>query len=92
LFRKGKWVSNMEKLVGGRHQPVCMLAHDLLNKLSVIIGVCDILTEHAESNPECAKRLAVINDTAKSMAKELASHECQLYDMVRTGREQQPVI
>ena len=56
------------------HQPVCIVAHNLVNKLSAIIGHCDLLSENAEEGTESAKRLVMIHDLAKSAAKELTDH------------------
>jgi hypothetical protein len=75
--------SNLEK-----HEPACLLAHDLVNKLSAIIGYCDLLIEKAEENTECAKRLSLIRKFAQSAAKELADHQCQLSSVIRSAKAQ----
>jgi hypothetical protein len=46
------------------HQPACMPAHDLLNKLSVIVGCCDLLNEMKEQGNEYKRRLGKILDAA----------------------------
>jgi hypothetical protein len=56
------------------HQPVCIVAHNLVNKLSAIIGQCDLLSEKVEEGTESAKRLVMIHDLAKSAARELTDH------------------
>jgi bifunctional DNase/RNase len=56
------------------HQPVCIVAHNLVNKLSAIIGQCDLLSENVEEGTASAKRLVMIHDLAKSAAKELTDH------------------
>ncbi|HEV2469844.1 MAG TPA: hypothetical protein VGS78_11660 [Candidatus Sulfotelmatobacter sp.] len=65
-----------------KHQPKCWLSHHFINKLSVIIGSCQLLQEQAEESDrldaEGIHRLAVIMDIAKEMSKELREHECQL--------------
>lgn len=61
-----------------RHQPVCMVAHDLVNKLSAIVGHCDLLIEITERDPEYARRLTLIRDIAKAAAEELAEHQRKL--------------
>lgn len=63
---------------GEKYKPRCLFAHDLVNKLSAIIGYCDLLIDKAEEDTECAKRLRLIHKLAKSAAKELAEHECEL--------------
>jgi len=65
-----------------KHQPKCWLSHHFINKLSVIIGSCQLLQERVEESDhldsECIHRLAVIMQVAKEMSKELKEHECQL--------------
>src|ERR1035441_3054375 len=47
---------------GEKHQPACVLAHDVVNKLSAIVGFCDLLVENAEQrDTECVKRLMSIH-------------------------------
>lgn len=68
------------------HQPACLLAHDLLNKLSAIIGFCDLLIEKAEErgqDQECVKWLATVNDLSKSAIKTLVEHQCELAVVIR---------
>jgi hypothetical protein len=67
------------------YQPVCRLAHDMLNKLSVIVGLCDLVSAEAEPGTECAARLAAIHDTAKSLAQEVVKRECQLSTLIRSS-------
>ena len=55
----------------------CALAHDVTNKLSVIIGQCDLLSSHPDLQPECAKRLAIIRETAQAMATRMNGDECR---------------
>ena len=58
-----------------RHQPACMAAHNMLNKLCVIIGHCDLLNEMTEQGTEGARRLAIIREIADSAVKELVEHQ-----------------
>jgi hypothetical protein len=60
---------------GRRHQPAYMFAHSLVNKLSAIVGNCDLLYENTESGTEYARRLAVIRDLAESAVKEIMEHQ-----------------
>lgn len=71
---------------GEKHQPACLLAHNLVNKLSAIIGYCDLLMEKAEDETECAKQLRLIHNLAKSAAKELAEHQCKLSSVIRSSK------
>jgi hypothetical protein len=66
-------------------QPLCCLAHDLINKMSVIVGFCDLLNEKAQDD-ESAKRLALIHDIAESAAKELVRHQCQLQEALTIAK------
>jgi hypothetical protein len=52
-------------------QPSYLLAHDLVNKLSVIVGYCDLMKEIAAADPIFERRLRIVSDLAKGMAKEL---------------------
>lgn len=60
------------------HQPACLVAHNLVNKLSAIIGHCDLLSQNAAEGTECAQRLNMIHDLAKSAAKELTDFQKQI--------------
>jgi hypothetical protein len=65
-----------------KYQPKCWLSHHFINKLSVIIGSCQLLQEQVDESDhldrECIHRLNVIMEIAKEMSKELKEHECQL--------------
>ncbi len=58
------------------------LAHGLNNKLSVIVGTCDLLIEKMPEGSPLLRQMSVIRDAAKSMAVEIA----QLRDSPRTTR------
>ena len=60
------------------YQLACFFAHHLINKLSTIVGSCDLASPQMEPSNEPAKYLALIRDTAKDMARELVEHQCQL--------------
>lgn len=55
--------------------PACVLGHDFINNLSVILGECELLEAHA-ADPACARRLSIIKDTAQEMVRKLNSHRC----------------
>jgi hypothetical protein len=62
-----------------RYEPVCMLAHDLVNQLAIIVGHCDLLlSEESKTVLPRASRLRLIRDAAQGMAKDLSEHQCQL--------------
>jgi hypothetical protein len=61
-----------------RHAPACMLAHKMINKLSTIIGNCDLLLEKTEAGTPHAKGIGVIRETAQTAVKELLEHQQQI--------------
>lgn len=63
--------------------PVCMLAHELLNRLTVIIGNCDLAIERA-AELAWIKHLYTIRETARCMVVELNRHQCELTVQLRT--------
>jgi hypothetical protein len=67
------------------HQPSCNLAHDLVNKLSIIVGNCDLIKEQAEDSPVCRQRLQIIRRIAMEMATALQQHQCNLEALMRDG-------
>jgi light-regulated signal transduction histidine kinase (bacteriophytochrome) len=72
----------------GKPEPADLLAHNVVNKLSAIIGFCDLLIEKAEKqDAECARRLTIIHELAKSAAKELTDHQCHFSPIVQSSEE-----
>ena|GEM_PF-3267320 len=70
----------------GQYQPSCLLAHSLINKLSVIVGRCDLWREKTPEESECYQRLMAIRELAKSMAEEITQHQCR-FDAIARGAE-----
>lgn len=66
-----------------------MLAHELLNNLSVIVGSCDLLQDQQNVEDQSAKHVTRIRDTAKSMAERLNHHQCHLAALARSADLQQ---
>ena len=81
----------MEKPKLGKYEPSCNLAHGLVNKLSAIVGHCDLLKDQAPEDSECQKRLAAIRSIAKNMADELHGHKCDLEVIAREAMKKPPV-
>jgi hypothetical protein len=48
-----------------------LLAHSLNNKLAIILGICDLMSETAIGDPLALARLHRIRDAAKEMGDEL---------------------
>ena len=72
----------------GDNDSLCKLAHDLNNKLAVILGCCELLEDVAEAGSECAKRLVTIRDAAQAMSRELQRRHCrpsEEEEAIRTG-------
>lgn len=61
-----------------KHRPECPLAHALINKLSTVIGNCDLLLEKAPQDSPLLPRMKLIRDTASSMVADLVKLECDL--------------
>ena len=74
----------MEKLTRECNRPLCMLAHDLVNKLSVIVSCCDLLTDPGRADPEGEKHVQRIRDTAMSMAERLNHEQCHLVSLAES--------
>lgn len=60
----------------------CLLAHNLNNRLAVIIGHCELLAEQA-LDPDWVARLEIIHKTAKSIADEVNRHHCQIIRLLQ---------
>ncbi|PYX32481.1 MAG: hypothetical protein DMG80_07815 [Acidobacteria bacterium] len=83
----------MEKSTRERYQPACLFGHHLIDKLSVIIGICDLASDQKkEPSTEYATHLALIRDTAKEMAREPVEHQCQLTEAVRSKEVQKNLV
>jgi len=74
------------------YQPACVFAHDLVNKLAVIVGICDLLSARLGQDVESIRRLALIRDIASSTAKDLATHPCSPTETARSGETQRDII
>jgi hypothetical protein len=73
----------MSKTKTACHEPMCMMAHDLVNSLSIIIGNCDLLRESDQSD-DAISRLTRIRDTATQMAETLREHQCHMAVLMRS--------
>jgi hypothetical protein len=62
------------------------MVRDLLNKLAVISGHCDLLRDHLKEGSLCAKRVSALQEIAREMAKELNEYDYQLLESARGAR------
>ena len=62
---------------------ICLLAHDLMNNLSVILGRCELLAEHLQSNEAAEKHLHVIVYETHQMAARIVNRPCQMTEAQR---------
>ena len=67
------------------YQPLCLLSHDLINKVSVIVGHCDLLSKEVREGSEQARRLLSIREVAKSIAQQINQHQCEIEVRNRTA-------
>jgi hypothetical protein len=67
----------VEKSNGLSVLPVCPLAHSLLDKLTVIVGHCELLAERSSEDSVSSRHLLLIRQAAHSMASELKDHQCE---------------
>jgi hypothetical protein len=61
----------------------CWLAHDLNNKLAIVLGYCELLMEVSPNAPDYVQRLRAIQSAARSMAEALKEHQCELSNVLR---------
>ncbi|HKT87117.1 MAG TPA: hypothetical protein VJQ59_01685 [Candidatus Sulfotelmatobacter sp.] len=66
-----------------KHLPASFLAHDIINKLSAIVGHVDLLLEMTEKQTEYAHRLTLIREIAEQSANELKQHQRELTAQLR---------
>jgi hypothetical protein len=70
-----------------QYQTDCPLAHDLINKLSVIVGHCDLLVAGVPENSPLFARMLLVRDLAKSVGEEIGQLQCDLA-RVRAANDQ----
>jgi hypothetical protein len=54
------------------------MVRDLVNKLAVISGHCDLLRDRLKAGSQCAERVGAIQEIAQGMAQGLNEYQCQL--------------
>jgi hypothetical protein len=70
------------RLNDDRHQPVCIAAHDCINKLAAIVSGCDLLLELTKPGTELQRRVEVIRSIAKEGVDEMKRHQ---HDIPKAG-------
>jgi len=77
-------VLRMERSIDGDYRLTGPLTHDLVNKLAVILGHCDLLGEHLRAGSPSGNRVGAIREIAQGMAKELNEYQCKLAQCARS--------
>jgi len=62
----------------GCNHLICMFSHELINKLSVIVGHCDLLQDPGQSEEKRAQHLTRIRAAAVSMAETFQHQQCEV--------------
>lgn len=62
----------------------CALGHDLINKMSAIVGYTELLEEKTERG-ESQRQLLMIRHIAKSTADQIKRHVCHLDAITKTA-------
>ena len=68
----------MEKSIDPRLELSLPMLRDLVNKLAVISGHCDLLGDRLRAGSQSAKRVGAIQELAREIAKELNEYQCRL--------------
>jgi hypothetical protein len=61
------------------------VVRDLVNKLAVISGHCDLLRDRLKAGSQCAERVGAIQEIARGMATGLNEYQCQLSESARSA-------
>ena len=75
----------MEKSNEVGHELTPPLVHDLVNKLAVIVGHCELLSDHLKTGSQSAQRVISIQEIAHGMANELNKFQCRRPDWPRSA-------
>lgn len=68
--------------------PICKLAHQLMNSLSVIVASCDLVDDPHRPHDDRSRYVSRIRDTAKAMAATLSDHQCNVAVLARRSEVQ----
>jgi hypothetical protein len=78
----------MENSIEVPHDLALSKARDLVNKLAVISGHCDLISDRLKAGSQCAKRVGAIQEIVRGMAKELNEYQCHLWESARSTEMQ----
>jgi hypothetical protein len=78
--------------ISERDRSNAALAHDIVNKLAAIVGLCDLLLEKTDQGSEAAARLTEILDLASTAANDLKQFQRQLAARLQTVKPQQDEV
>src|SRR6266567_2734445 len=73
-------VSRMQTLTRECDRTACSLACELIDKLTVIVGNCDLLRDKMKTGSPESERLDLIRGMAKEIATELGGCQCRLLE------------
>lgn len=82
----------MKKVEVEKHQPSCLFAHELINKLAAIVGHSDLLKERLTGDAESLLRLDRIREIAAFTAQALAKHQCVLDAALKSQMAKKSVL
>jgi hypothetical protein len=78
----------MDNSIEVPHDLALSKVRDLVNKLAVISGHCDLIRDRLKAGSQCAKRVGAIQEIARGMAKELNEYQCHLWESARSTEMQ----
>jgi hypothetical protein len=66
-------------------EPACVLAHDLIDKLSVIVGYCEMMKEEDRNGSKSNERLDRMHTMDLDMVEKLRNRQCKLAEAIENG-------
>lgn len=78
----------MQKSIDLTRELTLPMVRDLVNKLAVIVGHCDLLGDDLKTESQCGKRVCAIQEIAQGMARELNELQCRVVESTRSNRVQ----
>ena len=78
----------MARSIDPRLKLTLSMLRDLVNKLAVIGGQCDLLSDHLKEGSQCAKRVIAIRGIAREMAKDLDEYHHKMLESRSTRIEE----